>query len=624
MSKAAPSPSGVLTAVSPGDDRGDRTRALDWGLTIRLAKQMALHPRLFWWIMFLAFVLAALNGSIPFVLTETIRLAIENNTAQPTDPPPSGLWVGVSVIVGLALTWYVAMRLRQYAVNDLAERVVHDLRASIFDHLQSLGLDFYDRTKVGRILARGTSDIMAIRNAILSVAPRMTIAVIQMLYALAIMVYYDVVLGSIVIGIAPVLYAVNWKFRQKLSSSYRLVQESFSIITANLAESIAGMRVTQAFVRDARNTKMFRRLCLTHRDRNMTTARAHALYIPMLDIASQIFIAIALLVGCTRVESGAMSVTDLLGFMIMTGVFFQPITVLGDMYNLSLQAMAGAERVYALLDTEPTTLDPEDHDAVTLTRTSDGMHVQFDNVSFAYIDDQFVLRDISFEAKRGQTVAIVGHTGSGKTSIINLLAKFYDHQEGTILLDGHDSRLIRQSDLHAQTGIVLQENFLFTGSVMDNIRFARPDATDEMVIETCQRLGCLDILERLPDGLHTEVGERGESLSLGQRQLACFARAMLADPRMIILDEATSAIDTVTEARVQTSLERLLEGRTSFVVAHRLSTIRDADQILVIDHGRIVERGTHQELLENGAVYGELYAEFVRLSEGDDPADQAG
>ncbi len=610
----------VLTAASPSDDAGERIRPFDWAMTRRVAGRMMRYASLFWSILLLAVVLAVLNGTIPLLVAQTIGGAIEQHPESWRDrlgvSPTQWLYIGVSILTTLALLWYVIMRVRQVAVATLAERVVRDLRSEIFAHLQVLGMDFYDRTKVGRILARGTSDIDALRRALAEVAPRLTIAVVQMIYAIAVMLAYDVVLGTVVLAGAPFVYLANWRFRQLLSNSYRRVQETYSLLTANLAESIAGIRVTQAFTREDRNSAMFRGICHLHRDRHLVVAKAQGLYLPLMDVTSQLFIAIALLVGGLRIASGAMTVTDLLAFMMMTGVFFQPILVIGDMYNVVLQAMAGAERVFHLLDTAPARLEPEAGEVVTLPRLDEGMRIEFDQVSFGYLKDRPVLRDITFSAQPGQTIALVGHTGSGKTSIINLIAKFYLHGSGRILLDGIDIRYISPGDLHSQTGIVQQENFLFTGSVLDNIRFARPEASDEQVREVCRRLGCLDVIEDLPQGLHTQVGERGSALSLGQRQLICFARALMARPRLLILDEATSAVDTVSEARVQQSLERLLEGRTSFVVAHRLSTIRNADRILVIDAGRIVEQGTHAELLRDGAVYPRLHAEFVKLSEG--------
>jgi ATP-binding cassette subfamily B protein len=365
----------------------------------------------------------------------------------------------------------------------------------------------------------------------------------------------------------------------------------------------------------------------------MFAAKQHGMYIPLFDLASQTTAVIVITAGAWRVSTGAMSVSDLLGFLFFSGLFFGSIIVIAELYNTTLQAMAGGERIFALLDTKPTVVDAED--AVDLPSRPDddrrgsdrgvgpgggdergvvGARIEFHDVSFAYSNEVQVLHGVSFTAAPGETIALVGHTGAGKTTIVNLLARFYDRTGGEIFIDGVPIERVRLASLQSQLGLVLQDNILFAGSVMDNIRFGRPGASDDEVREAAAALDCLDILDDLPEGLYTDVGERGTALSLGQRQLVCFCRAMIARPRISMLDEATSAVDTHTEHKVQTALERLMEGRTNIVVAHRLSTIRSADQILVLDHGRLVERGTHQELIDHSGRYQELYDQFVRLS----------
>ena len=331
---------------------------------------------------------------------------------------------------------------------------------------------------------------------------------------------------------------------------------------------------------------------------------------PLLEFNSQTFIALLLLVGGYRVLSPEiqMSPGDLIRFFFLANIFFNPIQILGNQYNQALTAMAGAERVFGLLDRRPEWQDSPE--AQPLPRIHG--RVELRDVTFGYAPERMVLHEINLIAAPGQTVALVGRTGSGKSSIINLIARFYLPQWGHVLIDGHDTRDITGDSLHHQMGIVLQQNFLFSGSIKENIRVGKPSATDDEIGAAAGALDCLDLLESLPQGLDTQVGERGASLSLGQRQLVCFARAMLADPRILILDEATSSVDTLTELRIQQALARLLSGRTSFVVAHRLSTIRSADQIAVLADGQIIQRGTHAELLAGGGEYAYLVEQFSR------------
>jgi ATP-binding cassette subfamily B protein len=420
------------------------------------------------------------------------------------------------------------------------------------------------------------------------------------------------VLALMLLGGTPLVYLGNTLFDRRLTTAYRRVQESFSRLTSNIAETVSGIRVTQAFAREDLNARLFATLCHNHRDNNLRAAHVHGLYVPMFEIGFALASIAIIGVGAWRLEHGHMTTADLIGFLLCIGGFFGSIIIIADLYNITLQAMAGAERIFALLDTRPRIEDAPG--AGVLERDGSGARIEFRGVTFGYTPDRPVLRDVSLVAEAGKTVALVGHTGSGKTSIVSLICRLYPHQSGDILIDGHPIQSITLASLHEQTGLVLQDNFLFTGTVMDNIRFARPGASDDEVRAACLALDCLDVFERLPRGLLTEVGERGTGVSLGQRQLITFARAMLADPRILMLDEATSAVDTFTEHRIQLALEKLMRGRTCIVVAHRLSTVRRADQILVIDHGEIVERGTHDQLLASGGRYATLYTEFIRLT----------
>lgn len=608
----------ALAIVSAADAMGDRTRPLDWQISRRIIARMYGYRRLFFGIMGLAVMLAVLNGALPHLAGLIIAWPIEQPDAFEERfgvPATTGIILGAVFFFMLGMTWVLIMRARFLTVAQMAERVAHDLRAGLFDHLQRLSIDFYDRTKVGWIIARGGSDIEQIRSAVSQVIPRIVIAVLQMVYAMIAIAFWDTVMLLILVGIAPVVYLLNWYFRKRLSIAHRATRASFSRLTANLAESVAGIRVTQAFTREERNGELFHDLSMQHRSNHLREARAHGVYVPTLDLAGQVFIVIALIVGGFRIENGLMTVGALVGVMLMTRAFFQPITVLGEMYNLTLMAMAGGERVFGVLDRKPTIVEPVDPRPIP--RSDRGARIEFDRVTFSYIADAPVLHEVSFVVEPDTVTAIVGETGSGKTTIASLIAKFYENDEGRILIDGVDMRDISSSDLHAQSAMVQQHNFLFHGTVLDNIRFNNVDASDAQIADVCAQLGCLDLLQSLPNGLKTQVGERGEGLSLGQRQLVCFARAMLADPRILLLDEATSAVDAVTEARVQAALEKLLRGRTSIVIAHRLSTVRKAEQVLLIEQGRVIEGGRHDELVARGGRYADLYEKFMQLSTGE-------
>jgi ATP-binding cassette subfamily B protein len=524
------------------------------------------------------------------------------------------LFMSVIAFAGLIISTQVNFYYRVKLALDMSESVIRDLRNKMFEHLQRLTVSFFNKMKVGRVISRMNSDLEAIRFGVQDVVFVVIVQGGQMFMSAVFMFFADRVLFCVMLAIAPVIWVLNRTFCERLSMAQREAQESFSRITATLVESVGGVRVTQGFVREEVNAGMFRDLVEDHSRYNMRAAKTGALFVPLLEFNSQFFIALLILIGGYRVLNPqiATPVGNIIQFVFLANLFFDPIKVIGNQYTQALTAMVGAERVFRLLDTKPEWTDPPG--AVELEDLEG--RVEFRNLGFGYEPERMVLRGITFVAEPGQTVALVGHTGSGKSSIINLISKFYLPGSGELLIDGRNMLEISSDSLHRHLGVVHQQNFLFEGTVLDNIRFSRQHASDQEVIDAARKLDYLDLIEAMPQGFQTPVGEGGIGLSLGQRQIVCFTRALLADPRILILDEATSSIDALTELRIQNSLTTLLRGRTSFVVAHRLSTIRQADMILVMKHGEIVERGTHDELLERNGVYKALHSQFISIGSG--------
>ncbi|HUE71843.1 MAG TPA: ABC transporter ATP-binding protein [Pirellulaceae bacterium] len=595
-----------ISAPRRDDDREADKRPLDLGLIVRLLTYTRPYAAKRNWLLVMAALRAIQLPLVAWTISAVIAGPIKGHA------PFGSILAGAMALLVLAGSTQVVFHFRQRWALELGEMVIHDLRSAIFAHLQRMPMSFYSKTKIGRIISRVTSDCEALRVGVQDVLFVSLVGLGQMIVSAALMLYLDWALFSIVLAISPILWVINRYFRGKLSSAYRIVQESFSRLTSTLAESINGVRVTQGFVREEVNQRLFRDLLDWHGDNVVKAVRMEGMLLPLLEFNSQVFIAALLLVGGYRVLTPGigMSVDALIFFFFLATNFFSPIQMLGNQYNQALTAMAGAERVFALLDRPPEWEDAPD--AVSLPPITG--RVEMREVTFGYEPDRPVLHDINLEACPGQSVALVGKTGSGKSSIINLIARFYLPQKGQVLIDGLDTRQITGDSLHHQMGIVLQQNFLFTGTILDNIRVGRPSASDDEAIDAARQLDCLDLLESLPQGMLTQVGERGAQLSLGQRQLVCFCRAMLANPRILILDEATSSVDTLTEVRIQTALAKLLEGRTSFIVAHRLSTIRHADHVIVLDQGRIIERGTHEQLVAQGGLYAGLVRQFARGS----------
>jgi ATP-binding cassette, subfamily B, bacterial len=594
-----------VSPSKPPPSKGAEQRPLDFAVIRRVFKYTKPYAALR-----NALILLVVTRAIQTpVVTWAIAAVISGPIAR---QDPRGTLLGVFGFLALAGFTELCFVFRMRLALRLGEAVVHDLRNEIYGHLLTLPMTFFKRTQIGRLIGRVTSDVDAVRVGVQDVAFVSTVQFGNMLISALFMLYYDWKLFLVVLTMAPLLRLMIRHFRIKLSRAYRAQQESFSRVTATLAESVNGIREIQSFVRQDVNGGLFGQLIYDHSKYNMGAARHSAIFLPLLEFNGQLFLAIMLVVGGYQALGHEVPLTALIQFLFLSNAFFAAIPSIGNQYNQALTAMAGAERVFSLLDTVPDWKDAAD---ATVLPPIAGK-VEFRDVSFGYLPNQTVLRNLSFVAEAGMTVALVGLTGSGKSSVVNLAAKLYLPNSGTILVDDHDIGGVTSASLHRQIGSVTQDNFLFSGTVLENIRLGRPQASDEEVRSAAAALGVTDLIADLPGGFHAVVGEKGSGLSLGQRQVICFVRAMLADPRILILDEATSSVDALTEARLQRALAKLLLGRTSFVVAHRLSTIRHADLVLVLDAGQIIERGGHRDLLAHGGRYASMYRQFVSSIDG--------
>lgn len=586
----------ILPVAGRRRERDEPQRPLDARLVRRLFSYTRPHARTRNLLLLLVTVravqLPALGWAVAAVLSGPVARLDPRGTA----------WGALGFGALLVVTELMFVFRTRLALT-LGEAVVHDLRNEIFAHVVRQPIAFFHRMSTGRLIGRITSDVDAIRLGIQDVVFIGVVNLGSMIVAAALMAYYDLPLFAVVLVFVPVLWVLLRHFHGKLAKAHADTHESFSRVTASLAESVSGVRVIQGFGREDITGGLFRALVQDHSRYNLGVARQSAIFSPLLEFNGQIFLAVLVVVGGYQALTGRVEMEALIQFFFLANLFFNPIPALANQYNQALATMAGAERVFRLLDTAPEWVDPP---AARVLPDLAG-RVELRDVGFWYEPGRPVLHQVSFQAEPGQTVALVGATGSGKSTIMNLIAKFYLPTEGQVLVDGHDTRALSGDGLRRRMGNVLQDNFLFSGTVLDNLRVGRPAATVSEVRAAAQSLDLLDALEALPQGLQTVVGERGASLSSGQRQIVCFVRAMLADPRVLLLDEATSGLDVVTEARLQRALARLLRDRTSFVVAHRLSTIRHADLVLVLEEGRVVERGRYHDLLRRDGPLARLH-----------------
>jgi ABC-type multidrug transport system fused ATPase/permease subunit len=554
--------------------------------------------------MFVSLVVATAAALAPAPLA---KLAIDRGIQQ---HDTGALDLIVIAFLISAIVYAVASYAQTYLVGWVGQRALRDLRLKLFSHMQALSIGFYSRNRAGVIISRLTNDVEALDQLVEDGLATLIQSGLTLIGVLGILLILDWQLALLTFVALPLLAVGGVWFRIASAGAYRLTREKIATITGYLQESLSGIRVVRAFGAERRHIARFRELNDENRAVNMTTVNLNAAYFPGVEFLSALVTVEILIVGGYEVINGHASTGVVFGFIAALNNFFDPIQQLSQLYTTYQSGMAALDKIFELMDEQPEIVDRPD--AVPLERIRG--ELRFEEVSFRYgasEDSPWALRDIDIVIPAGQTVALVGETGAGKSTLAKLVARFYDPTVGRVLVDGHDLREVTAHSLRSQMGIVPQEGFLFSGTVRENISFGRADASDEDIREAARAVGADGFISALEHGYDTQVGERGVQLSAGQRQLVAFARALVADPRILVLDEATSNVDVHTEGLIENGLRRLVSGRTAIVIAHRLSTIRNAGRIIVLEHGRIVEDGTHDELLDAGGRYWELYRDWA-------------
>lgn len=568
----------------------------------RLVRRFLVYLRPYKKAIFLALGLVLLTSVVDLAGPFLTKLAIDEYIAKGR---ADRLWEVLLLFTGALVLGFFLRYSQNYLMQYVGQQVMYDLRVGLFTHLQRLSLAFFDKNPVGRLISRLTSDVDALQELVSNGVVTMLGDVVTLVFVSAIMLLLDWRLALILFAMLPFVTLASVMFRKYMLTSFRQVRTRLARINAFLQENISGMLVVQLFNRENRAFNQFEKLNKSYYDATIRSAMTFALFGPIVNFLAALTTAGLLWFGSQGVLSGTVSFGVLVAFFQYTSRAFQPIQDLAEKYNTLQAAMTSSERIFGLLDEKPSVEEPAD--PVAFEEPFQG-NIEFKNVYFSYVEDEPVLKNVSFSIPAGTSVAIVGATGAGKTSIISLMARYYDVQGGQIIVDGRDVRTVRQGDLRKHIGIVLQDPVLFSGTIASNIRLLDERISDEQVQAAARFVNAARFIEQFPDGYDHEIKERGANLSVGQRQLIAFARAIAFNPEvLLVLDEATSSVDTENEALIQEALEKLMRGRTSIIIAHRLSTIRHVDRIIVLHKGQIVENGTHDELLARRGFYYRLY-----------------
>jgi ABC-type multidrug transport system fused ATPase/permease subunit len=591
------------------DEEATPRRHPDRVLLARLLRYLTPYRRNTFILLILIFVGIGINLAIPYLS----QLAIDQyllNTQLLQDQRIAGLTTILILLGTVYLGNYLIQYGRTYLTAWIGRRVEYDLRMDLFTHLQTLSLSYFDQREIGRIMSRVTNDVDHITELLTAGVVTAVADVVTLIGVVAMMLYLNVSLALTSFSILPVMILFVWRFGLKARAAYRRTRRTISSVTSQIEESVSGMREIQAYAKEQASMQDFKRVNVQDREANISAARIESVFFPAVEVFNALSLTLILYVGGSQSLTAPFDVSwgVLYAFIQYLNRFFFPLRDLSMFYNNIQSAMSGAERIFDLLDTEIAVSEPIDPQPIRHLQGS----ITFEDVTFSYRDYVPVLNDINLAIHPNEHIAVVGPTGAGKTTLINLIYRFYDPQEGRILIDDLDLHDLSISALRRQMAIVLQDPFLFATTIKENIRYGNPQASDDAVIDIAKNIGAHDFIMALPDAYDTDVRERGSRLSMGQRQLISFARALLTNPRILILDEATSSVDTYTEQLIQQALVTLQKGRTTVVIAHRLSTVRTADRIIVLDQGRIVEQGSHQQLIAKQGLYSRLYHQQFR------------